>query len=261
MVQDRFCLADDGLGSGLNVVDTDLFLPPHWLLAGHRWPLCRVAKGVPQAIQLLRCFEVNDQQRPCRLYQGVKWLDAGAGQGAGKGGFPAGQIGCRVAQQIVCQPQMLRPQLAAEVANPAAGSRCRATGASCDAALTAAISSAGTCIALAEVAVFVLAPDVCVADLPDVAFRRRELFRPLVQAFPDRVQVFERIGDDGSMTGPNAYVHSKLIIVDDEACSAGSTNSNRRSWFHDSEVVATVVDNRCDPRGQGSGRVCIWWRH
>lgn len=95
----------------------------------------------------------------------------------------------------------------------------------------------------AGIAVFVLAPDVCVSDLPDVGFRRRELFRPLVTAYPGRVLVFERVGSDGSMTGPNAYVHSKLVIVDDEACFTGSANSNRRSWFHDSEVVATVVDN------------------
>ena len=33
------------------------------------------------------------------------------------------------------------------------------------------------------------------------------------------------------------------MIVDDEAAFIGSVNSNRRSWFHDSEIDATVVDS------------------
>jgi hypothetical protein len=91
------------------------------------------------------------------------------------------------------------------------------------------------------VGIVVIAAEDSVADLPDIAFRRREFLRPLVTSFPGRFLVFERLGG-GSTVGPTAYVHSKLLIVDDEAAFIGSANSNRRSWFHDSEIDATIVD-------------------
>ena len=94
----------------------------------------------------------------------------------------------------------------------------------------------------ALIGILVIAAEDSVADLPDVAFRRRDFLRPLVTAFPDRFLVFERLGAGGSTTGSRAYVHSKLLIVDDEAAFIGSVNSNRRSWFHDSEIDATIVD-------------------
>ena len=40
----------------------------------------------------------------------------------------------------------------------------------------------------------------------------------------------------------HTYVHSKMTIVDDEFVSIGSANYNRRSFTHDSEVVAGMVD-------------------
>lgn len=89
--------------------------------------------------------------------------------------------------------------------------------------------------------IVVIAAEDSVADLPDIAFRRRDFLRPLVTSFPGRFLVFERLGG-GSSVGPTAYVHSKLLIVDDEAAFVGSVNSNRRSWFHDSEIDATIVD-------------------
>jgi len=93
-----------------------------------------------------------------------------------------------------------------------------------------------------RVGIIVIAAENSVADLPDIAFRRRDFLRPLVTLFPDRLLVFERLGG-GSTIGPTAYVHSKLLIVDDEAAFIGSVNSNRRSWFHDSEIDATIVDS------------------
>jgi phosphatidylserine/phosphatidylglycerophosphate/cardiolipin synthase-like enzyme len=90
--------------------------------------------------------------------------------------------------------------------------------------------------------IVVIAAEDSVADLPDIAFRRRDFLRPLVTKFPGRLLVFERLGG-GSTIGPTAYVHSKLLIVDDEAAFIGSVNSNRRSWFHDSEIDATIVDS------------------
>ena len=84
------------------------------------------------------------------------------------------------------------------------------------------------------------------ADL--LKFKRDEFIRPLVEKFGARFLVFERLGLTPGPTvvpssiGNSAYVHSKLMIVDDEAAFIGSVNSSRRSWFHDSEVCATIVD-------------------
>lgn len=43
-------------------------------------------------------------------------------------------------------------------------------------------------------------------------------------------------------SGTPIYVHAKSIIVDDFWASIGSANLNRRSWTHDSELTAAVVD-------------------
>jgi phosphatidylserine/phosphatidylglycerophosphate/cardiolipin synthase-like enzyme len=91
------------------------------------------------------------------------------------------------------------------------------------------------------IGIIVIAAEDSVADLPDLPFRRRVFLNPIAVAFPGRFLVFERLGF-GSTTGPTAYVHTKLLLVDDEAAFIGSVNSNRRSWFHDSEIDATIVD-------------------
>jgi phosphatidylserine/phosphatidylglycerophosphate/cardiolipin synthase-like enzyme len=117
------------------------------------------------------------------------------------------------------------------------------------------------------IAIFVLAAEDSVQDTPDIRFRRRSFFRDFVPAFMPRVMVFERLGA-GSTVGPTAYVHSKLLIVDDEAAFVGSANSNRRSWSHDSEIDATIVDGN-GAGGTASGtrgwvrdfRCELWSRH
>jgi phosphatidylserine/phosphatidylglycerophosphate/cardiolipin synthase-like enzyme len=48
--------------------------------------------------------------------------------------------------------------------------------------------------------------------------------------------------------GTPVYVHSKVCILDDVWASVGSDNFNRRSWTHDSELSAIVVD-RAGPSG------------
>jgi len=117
------------------------------------------------------------------------------------------------------------------------------------------------------VGIVVTTPVDSADDLPDLAFRRREFIRPIVTAFPGRFLVFERLGG-GSPTGPTAYVHSKVLIVDDEAAFIGAVNSSRRSWFHDSEIDATIVDTT-GPGGTSPGtggwvrnlRCELWSRH
>lgn len=92
------------------------------------------------------------------------------------------------------------------------------------------------------VGIVVLAAEDSVDDLPDVGFRRRKFLGRLVGDFPGRFLVFERLGS-GSTIGPGAYVHAKLLVVDDEVAVVGSVNSNRRSWSHDSEADAVFVDD------------------
>ena len=42
--------------------------------------------------------------------------------------------------------------------------------------------------------------------------------------------------------GVPVYVHAKTCIVDDTWATIGSDNFNRRSWTHDSELSAVVLD-------------------
>ena len=118
------------------------------------------------------------------------------------------------------------------------------------------------------VGIVVIAAEDSVNDLPDLAFRRREFFRPIVTAFPGRFLVFERLGDDRTTTGERAYIHSKLLIADDEAALIGSVNSSRRSWFHDSEISATITDTNgpggVEPGARGGVRdfrCNLWAEH
>jgi phosphatidylserine/phosphatidylglycerophosphate/cardiolipin synthase-like enzyme len=55
---------------------------------------------------------------------------------------------------------------------------------------------------------------------------------------PDRVAVY---GIENH-AGTPVYVHAKACIVDDTWTTIGSDNFNRRSWTHDSELSAVVVD-------------------
>jgi phosphatidylserine/phosphatidylglycerophosphate/cardiolipin synthase-like enzyme len=87
----------------------------------------------------------------------------------------------------------------------------------------------------------------------------------------DRVQVL----DVENRAGEPVYVHSKVCVVDDVWASVGSDNFNRRSWTHDSELTAAVVDRQrdtrapADPAGLGDGarsfaralRLELWREH
>ena len=71
------------------------------------------------------------------------------------------------------------------------------------------------------------------------------------------------------------YVHAKVCVVDDVWAAVGSDNFNRRSWTHDSELTAAVLDARRDereprdPGGLGDGarsfarrlRLELWREH
>lgn len=71
----------------------------------------------------------------------------------------------------------------------------------------------------------------------------------------DRVQVLDLENDEGTPV----YVHAKLCVVDDGWAAVGSANLNMRSWTHDSELAAAVLDDErdtrspLDPGGLGDG--------
>lgn len=66
----------------------------------------------------------------------------------------------------------------------------------------------------------------------------------VIEAGGDRVLVL----DVENREGEPVYVHSKVCVVDDVWASVGSDNFNRRSWTHDSELTAAVLDREQDPR-------------
>lgn len=66
----------------------------------------------------------------------------------------------------------------------------------------------------------------------------------MMRAAPDRVAVY---GIE-NRPGTPVYVHAKVCIVDDTWTTIGSDNFNRRSWTHDSELSAVVLDRAADDR-------------
>ncbi|OBF48724.1 phospholipase [Mycolicibacterium monacense] len=59
-----------------------------------------------------------------------------------------------------------------------------------------------------------------------------------------RVQIYDIENDEGRPI----YVHAKVCIVDDVWAVVGSNNLNNRSWTHDSELAAAIIDDERDPR-------------
>jgi phosphatidylserine/phosphatidylglycerophosphate/cardiolipin synthase-like enzyme len=64
------------------------------------------------------------------------------------------------------------------------------------------------------------------------------------EAGGDRVQILDLENEEGTPI----YVHSKLCIIDDVWAVVGSANLNMRSWTHDSELAAAVLDEERDDR-------------
>jgi phosphatidylserine/phosphatidylglycerophosphate/cardiolipin synthase-like enzyme len=89
------------------------------------------------------------------------------------------------------------------------------------------------------IAVVPMHPDLSGAfsRTPQLLGRRRAML-PMVQAAPDRVAFYGIENEQGTPV----YVHAKTCIIDDTWASIGSDNFNRRSWTHDSELSAAVVD-------------------
>jgi phosphatidylserine/phosphatidylglycerophosphate/cardiolipin synthase-like enzyme len=92
-------------------------------------------------------------------------------------------------------------------------------------------------------------------SLPPNLVGRQQALALLRAAGGDRVAVY---GVE-SPAGVPVYVHAKVCVVDDTWASIGSDNVNRRSWTHDSELSAAVLDGTLDgreppdPAGLGDG--------
>ncbi len=71
---------------------------------------------------------------------------------------------------------------------------------------------------------------------------RRWAMTQMAEAAPDRVAVYSL----ENHAGTPVYVHAKTCIMDDTWASIGSDNFNRRSWTHDSELSAVVIDSADD---------------
>jgi phosphatidylserine/phosphatidylglycerophosphate/cardiolipin synthase-like enzyme len=69
-----------------------------------------------------------------------------------------------------------------------------------------------------------------------------DVFEPTLTAHPElRVIVVIPLVPDNH-AGTPVYVHAKVCVIDDVWASTGSDNFNRRSWTHDSELSAVVLD-------------------
>ncbi len=67
---------------------------------------------------------------------------------------------------------------------------------------------------------------------------RHDAVAQLMEAGPGRVAVY---GIENHRGLP-VYVHAKVCVIDDWWATIGSDNFNRRSWTHDSELSAVVLD-------------------
>lgn len=91
-------------------------------------------------------------------------------------------------------------------------------------------------------AVLPLHPDLDGASrVPELLGRRRAMLE-MLEVAPDRVAAY---GIE-NRAGTPIYVHAKCCLIDDTWATVGSDNFNRRSWTHDSELSAVVVDTDPD---------------
>ena len=88
------------------------------------------------------------------------------------------------------------------------------------------------------VCVLPLLPDLEGTSRTPQLLGRQRAIRDLMEAAPGRVAAY---GLENELGTP-IYVHAKVCVMDDVWATTGSDNFNRRSWTHDSELTAAVVD-------------------
>ena len=92
------------------------------------------------------------------------------------------------------------------------------------------------------IAVVPMLPDVEGFSRTAQLVGRRRAMLDMARVAPDRVAIY---GIENH-AGTPVYVHAKACIVDDTWTTIGSDNFNRRSWTHDSELSAVVLDTAGD---------------
>ena len=102
------------------------------------------------------------------------------------------------------------------------------------------------------VCVLPLYPDLEGSSRTPQLLGRQRAIRDLMEAAPGRVAAYGLENDAGTPV----YVHAKLCVMDDVWCTTGSDNFNRRSWTHDSELSAAVVDRGRRRRSVPTRRCC-----
>ena len=124
--------------------------------------------------------------------------------------------------------------------------------------------------------VIILIPHSSLNPHPNAWRRRKEfvttMFRGLSQDQIDRVTICYRklagLPPDKKFVAPTiseAYIHAKMMIVDDRFASIGSMNCGLRSYSNDSEFVAGIYDE-CPNPAQGIHfahdlRIRLWAKH
>ena len=88
------------------------------------------------------------------------------------------------------------------------------------------------------VVVIPLVPDIDGLNRVPQLLGRRRAIGQLMDAAPGRVAAYGL----ENHAGVPVYVHAKVCVVDDVWASTGSDNFSRRSWTHDSELTAVVLD-------------------
>ena len=88
------------------------------------------------------------------------------------------------------------------------------------------------------VVVIPLFPDVGGANRVAQLLGRERALAPVLEAAPGRVAAYGL----ENHAGTPVYVHAKVCVIDDTWASTGSDNFSRRSWTHDSELSAVVLD-------------------
>ncbi len=91
---------------------------------------------------------------------------------------------------------------------------------------------------LRVVAVVPLIPDVEGWNRKAQQLGRRRAMLDMMRTAPGRVAFY---GIE-NLHGTPVYVHAKVCVIDDTWTTIGSDNFNRRSWTHDSELSAVVLD-------------------
>ena len=83
-----------------------------------------------------------------------------------------------------------------------------------------------------------LVPDIAGLNRVPQYLGRERALETLMRIAPGRVAAY---GIENH-AGTPVYVHAKVCVVDDVWAGTGSDNFNRRSWTHDSELTAVVLD-------------------